>query len=311
MKANYQKCLKVVLAFEGGYSNHPKDPGGATNFGITQAVYDSYRRGHGKPVQSVRKIAQTEVETIYRVQYWDAIRGDRLPYGVDLAIFDYAVNSGVPRAVRSVQKVLSAGGPLPAPPVAIKQDGQLGLSTESAIVAAANYDEVRFIELYCEDRWSFVQKLRTFSTFGKGWKRRIQGNRLGSQDNDVGVIDIAVKMAVDDLPKDFVPIIPKDQQGGKAKTEDVKVQATAEGTASGTAGTGAVGAAAVKFGVGQWVGNQIISLGELAGFTKDQLEPYVSYSSWIGYAFIALGIFGVIGMVAIRIKKQREGSVEV
>lgn len=315
MKSNYAKCLSVVLAFEGGYSNHPKDPGKATMKGITQATYDVYRKRIGKPTQSVRKINDAELQAIYREQFWDAIKGDDLPVGVDLAIFDFAVNSGVARAVRSVQKVLNTSG-LVSGDAIVKQDGQIGMATELAINKAYESDEVKFIELYCADRYEFVQKLSTFSTFGKGWTRRIEGNRLGTQDNDVGVVDIAVMMAKEDVPQSAVNKaikeldVPESQQNGKASTEDVKIQATPEGAASGTAAVGTAGAAAAKAGVGGFISDQIVNLGQLAGFTKEQIEPYIGFSTYLTYAFLALGILGVIGVVAVRIKKQREGSVE-
>jgi lysozyme family protein len=280
-------------------------------YGITQATYDSYRRRIGKGAQSVRKIAESEVQAIYREQYWNPIHGDKLPVGVDLAVFDYAVNSGVPRAIRSLQKVLNTPSLAP-PPEGIKQDGQLGINTDAAIQRAYDTDEVGLIELYCADRFDFVKKLRTFSTFGKGWTRRIEGNTLGSQDNDVGVIDIAVRMAVNDHPAAAIKEldVPPELQGGKANTEDVKVQATAEGTASGTAAIGTAGTAIAHTGVSGFIGDQIVNLGQLAGFTKDQIEPYISFSTYLTYAFVALGILGVVGMVAVRVKKQRDGTAE-
>lgn len=307
MKTNYAKCLQVVLTFEGGYVNHPKDPGGATNFGVTQKVYDSYRKRNKKQPQSVRHIDKTEVQAIYKEQYWDAVKGDKLPVGIDLAIFDYAVNSGVSRAVRAVQKVLSMPALLP-PPGGVKQDGQLGFNTLASIDAAYASDEEKFITLYCEDRWQFVNKLSTFSTFGKGWKRRIMGTKLGAQENDVGVIDIAIAMARGDSTPKFT--VPESEATGKANTEDVAIQSTAEGTASGTAAIGTAGTAAAKAGVGGFIGDGIVRLGELAGFTKEQIEPYVGFSTYLTYAFVALGILGVLGVVAVRIKKQREGTVE-
>lgn len=310
MKANYEKCLKFTLAFEGGYVNHPKDPGGATNFGITQKVYDGYRDGIGKPRQSVKKIAKPEYMAIYKMQYWDAVKGDRLPVGIDLVVFDYAVNSGVSRAVRAVQKVLNNPALLP-PTGGVDQDGHLGLATEKAIQEAYATDEEKFIILYCEDRYAFVRKLRTWSTFGKGWTRRIMGNRLGAQEADIGVVDVALAMARGDTPPKVV--VSEEQAkitGGKADTADVKIEATAEGAASGTATVGGAGVAVAKTGVSAYLSDTVVSLGETAGFTKEQIEPYIGYSQWLLYAFIALGLFGIVGMVAVRMKKQKEGSVE-
>ena len=152
---NYQKCLAQVLKYEGGYVDHPKDPGGPTNKGITQAVYDEWRKKSGLPVQSVRNIAQSEVEAIYRQEYWDLISGDSLPSGVDFAVFDYAVNSGVSRAAKTLQAV-----------VGVTQDGQIGPAT---IQAVKTYVAMSVTN----KRLAFMQSLSIWSTFGKGWSARI------------------------------------------------------------------------------------------------------------------------------------------
>ena len=152
---NYQKCLAQVLKYEGGYVDHPKDPGGPTNKGITQAVYDEWRKKSGLPVQSVRNIAQSEVEAIYRQEYWDRISGDSLPSGVDFAVFDYAVNSGVSRAAKTLQAV-----------VGVTQDGQIGPAT---IQAVKTYVAMSVTN----KRLAFMQSLSIWSTFGKGWSARI------------------------------------------------------------------------------------------------------------------------------------------
>lgn len=296
MKTNFAKCMEVVAVFEGGYINHPKDPGGATNLGVTQAVYDSYRRKKRQKTQTVKNITKAERDAIFRFQYWDPVQGDNLPTGVDLAVFDYAINSGVGRATRSLQKVIGA-----------KEDGQLGLNTLKSVQYEYDFNKQDLIRLYCEDRYAFVKKLSTFSTFGKGWTRRIMGNKGGAQETDNGIIDLATMMAMNET---VTKITATDLTAGKANTEDVQIQSTAEGTAAGTAGVGLVAEGAKQAGVGTWIGDSIMFLGEQAGFAKEQIEPFVAYSSWIQYAFIALGIIGVIGVVAVRMKKQRDGTVE-
>ena len=102
MKENFDLALRALLKLEGGYVNHPADPGGATNKGVTQAVYDDWRAARGLMKQSVRLIAPPEVSAIYRKQYWDAVSGDKLPSGLDYAVFDFAVNSGVNISARPV-----------------------------------------------------------------------------------------------------------------------------------------------------------------------------------------------------------------
>lgn len=152
---NFAKCLAQVLKYEGGYVDHPKDPGGPTNKGVTQAVYDAWRKNNQQPLQSVRYITDTEVGAIYRREYWDRICGDDLPSGVDFAVFDYAVNSGVSRAAKTLQAV-----------VGVTQDGQIGPAT---IQATKTYVAMSVTN----KRLAFMQSLSIWSTFGKGWSARI------------------------------------------------------------------------------------------------------------------------------------------
>lgn len=161
MNSNFDKCLALVLVHEGGYVNHPRDPGGATNRGVTQAVYDAYRKTRARPVQSVKFITDDEVKAIYRFQYWDRVQGDLLPAGLDYAVFDFAVNSGVGRASKYLQAV-----------VGTPQDGVIGARTLAAIQSPTNA-----INALCDRRMSFLRNLRTFLTFGKGWTRRVNDVR--------------------------------------------------------------------------------------------------------------------------------------
>ena len=155
MKENYAQALKQVLKYEGGYVDHPKDPGGPTNKGVTQAVYDNWRKSQNLSTQSVRAIADSEVAAIYRQEYWDRVRGDDLPSGVDFAVFDYAVNSGVSRAAKTLQAV-----------VGVTQDGVIGPAT---IQATKTYVAMSITNR----RLAFMQSLSIGSTFGKGWSARI------------------------------------------------------------------------------------------------------------------------------------------
>lgn len=157
MFGNFGNCLPVTLGYEGGWSDHPKDPGGATMKGITLAVYRRYRPGASKA--DLRSISLAEVEAIYRAGYWSPLGGDYLPAGVDLATFDFGVNSGVSRAGRYLQAVVGVDG-----------DGKVGHVTLAA-VKAANPRTV--VQALCAKRLSFLSALSTFSTFGKGWSRRV------------------------------------------------------------------------------------------------------------------------------------------
>ncbi|NBY21315.1 MAG: hypothetical protein EBQ73_00210, partial [Gammaproteobacteria bacterium] len=101
MKENFPQALKQVLKYEGGKVDDPRDPGGRTAFGVTQDTYNAWRKKQGLPNADVFTISQADVAAIYRQEYWDSIRGDDLPAGVDFAVFDFAVNSGVSRAANT------------------------------------------------------------------------------------------------------------------------------------------------------------------------------------------------------------------
>jgi len=159
MQNNFTKSLALVLKHEGGYSNHPKDPGGATMRGVTQRVYDAYRRRSGAPQRPVRVIEDREIQDIYKRQYWDAVRADELPDGLDYAMFDYAVNSGPVRAIKDLQRVMGE-----------KVDGHVG---QIMLDAIKEHDPLDLISALCQRRLAFLKRLRTWSAFGKGWARRV------------------------------------------------------------------------------------------------------------------------------------------
>lgn len=163
MRSNFDKALASVLVHEGGYVNHPKDPGGATNKGVTQAVYDDWRDDHTLPRRSVRDITPAEVMAIYKFLYWDRVKGDELPAGVDYCVFDFAVNSGVNRAARFLQRA-----------VGVLEDGQLGPIT---LKAANAMGADCLVDAVCNARMTFLKGLNTFGTFGKGWTRRVEDVR--------------------------------------------------------------------------------------------------------------------------------------
>jgi lysozyme family protein len=166
-KNTYPAALKETLKWEGGYVNHPADPGGPTNFGVTQRVYDGYRGGKGLPKQSVRYIGQGEVQAIYGQLYADKIRFDDLPAGIDLAVFDAAVNSGPGQAAKWLQRALG-----------VKVDGVIGPATILAASTAPN--KLAIIRGVCDLRLAFMRRLKTFETFGRGWVRRVEAIRASS-----------------------------------------------------------------------------------------------------------------------------------
>ena len=156
---NFEQCLALVLRHEGGYVNNPKDPGGMTNLGVTKKVWEEYV-GHTVDEAAMRALGPQDVAPLYKKNYWDKIKGDQLPAGVDYACFDLAVNSGVGRAAKILQKA-----------VGVSADGVIGPAT---LDAAASSDVRNLATEICDLRLAFLQSLPTFDTFGKGWTRRVQ-----------------------------------------------------------------------------------------------------------------------------------------
>ena len=157
MKNNFDLCLSKLLSHEGGYVNHPKDPGGRTNLGVTQAVYEDWV---DRPVteQEMRDLTVEDVGPIYKKKYWDRVKGDDLPSGVDWCAFDWAVNSGSGRPSKAIQRAVGATA-----------DGAIGPNTLRAV---ADKDPKEIIEYVYRVRQTFYADLKTFATFGNGWTRR-------------------------------------------------------------------------------------------------------------------------------------------
>ena len=162
MKGNFSRVLALTLKHEGWYSNHPDDPGGSTMRGVTQRTYDAYRKSMGLPPRSVKKITDDELRNIYRRDYWDVVKGDYLPIGLDYATFDAAVNSGPRRAAKWLQRALG-----------VPQDGKIGPVT----IAKANdlnpEDVRRAIAASVGHRFDFMQRLSHWPKFKNGWTDRI------------------------------------------------------------------------------------------------------------------------------------------
>lgn len=222
MRNNYPKIQAWVGLSEGGFVNHPNDPGGATDRGITQATYDAFMIQKGRKTRSVRGISKTVAEAIIAENYLDAAGCDRLPSGLDYAVGDYAVNSGVSRAVKDLQRVL--GG--------LKVDGVAGSKTIAAAMAA---DLATTISELCRCRMKFLRGLKHWSTFGAGWTVRVMGKNDGAQGDDIGVIDRAIVMARGENAP-----VPKVVGQGKALEHETK---TAAGTKAVQASVAQIGTA--------------------------------------------------------------------
>lgn len=158
--ANFERALPLVLKHEGGYVDHPNDPGGATNLGVTIGTLSSWL---GRPATKaeVKALTRATVAPIYRKNYWAAIRGDELPAGLDYAVFDFAVNSGPKRAAMALQRA-----------VGVADDGVIGSIT---LANVANRPVDATIERIMADRMTFLRRLSTWATFGKGWTARCNG----------------------------------------------------------------------------------------------------------------------------------------
>lgn len=214
MKENFQLSLKRVLVHEGGKVDHPKDPGGRTNQGVTQRTYNAYRTGQSLPRRDVFLMADQERDAIYKLQYWDAIQGDKLPVGVDYVLFDGAVNSGAGQSIKWLQRALG-----------VKADGVIGQMTLAAVDAHPDYD--RLIGDIIERRFTFLAALKTWNTFGKGWTSRLRSVQAHGQAQASGAVG---------APPVFVP-----NGNAKAPIEDAKkvpgtgLSDTGAGTAAGLA----------------------------------------------------------------------------
>lgn len=158
MKENFDSALEAVLHHEGGFVNHPRDPGGMTNLGVTKRVWEEWV-GHEVDEKTMRALTPEIVGPMYKAKYWDKIRGDDLPNGVDYVVFDAAINSGPGRAAKWLQTVVGA-----------VPDGAIGNGTLAKVAAMDAEDIVR---KYQETRLAFMQSLPTWDTFGKGWGRRV------------------------------------------------------------------------------------------------------------------------------------------
>tara|TARA_R110001632_G_scaffold168787_1_gene287636 strand:- start:639 stop:1148 length:510 start_codon:yes stop_codon:yes gene_type:complete len=157
MENNFDKSLKILLKHEGGYVNHPKDPGGETNLGVTKRVYQEW--GGSK---NMKDLTQEDVAPIYKNNYWDRCKCDHLPSGLDLAVFDWAVNSGTGRAAKNLQAMIGT-----------VSDGGIGPNTLKTLNEYIEHHGLeRVIEEYKNVRQDFYESLSTFDTFGKGWTRR-------------------------------------------------------------------------------------------------------------------------------------------
>ena len=157
MKHNFETALEMLLEHEGGYVNHPKDPGGETNLGITKRTWAKWL-GRDINEGEMKELTPEDVAELYKKEYWDRLKCDNLPTGLDFFCFDWGVNSGTGRSAKALQRIIS-----------VAQDGAIGPKTLRAL---EDHNAKEVVDLMHSRRQEFYENLTTFETFGKGWTRR-------------------------------------------------------------------------------------------------------------------------------------------
>ena len=155
--SNFDKAFDLLIGNEGGYVNNPADPGGETNWGITRAV--AVDNGYTGNMKSMPK---ETAKQIYKKMYWEKLQCDQLGFVVAFQLFDAGVNHGNSQAVKFLQRALS-----------VVDDGVIG---DKTIAATNSLDDLQIVMLFNAERIEFYSSLKTFSTFGKGWVRRVASN---------------------------------------------------------------------------------------------------------------------------------------
>lgn len=219
--ATFDKALARLLAHEGGYSNHPSDPGGPTKFGITIGDYRRYVRPDAT-ADDVRAMSLDVAKTIYRDRYWRALRCDALPAGVDDCVFDYGVNSGTARAGKVLRAVLGLSS-------------ATAIVSEEVIEAARKRDPKALIAAICDERMRFLKSLRTWPVFGRGWERRV---------NEVRNFDLQLAATAD-------ATVPAPRDANAEPTGRGQVTPPKIGPKTGTAGSAA--SAGTLWAAWEWV----------------------------------------------------------
>lgn len=216
MDRNYARALPLVLKWEGGWSDHPDDPGGATHKGVTLATFRRYVKADGTK-DDLRKITDAQVSTVYYRHYWSVANCQAMPAGLDFAVFDFSVNSGPSRAVKFLQRI-----------VGVTVDGRVGPKTIEAI-GGFNTDDL--VRLLCDERLAWLKTLKTWGTFGKGWTNRVVDVKLN-----------ALKMVGDPADVQKIPVPVPKPEVPKQVDEEVKKKTNRWGWLTSIFGGGGVGA---------------------------------------------------------------------
>lgn len=281
MRHNFPAILKLSTRNEGGYSNHPRDPGGPTNHGITQGTLSSFI-GRSASIADVKALSIETANKIYAANYWDTVGGDDLPSGLDYAMFDFGINSGPSRANKELQKLL--------PGVAV--DGLIGKKT---IAALAGLDIAALIRKLCVARIAFCRQLKTWPSFGRGWTYRVMGTDPdGKYKRKPGVIGDSIAMF--ERGKIILSKLPDEMNVGKARDVDVKILAPERNKLQAGVIGSTVAAGAVELAT-----NYLPTFTEIAG----TLAPYKDEFKYIGIAFIVVSVLCAVATIIINTDKIR------
>lgn len=293
MKYNEANVLKLTTNNEGGYSNHPKDPGGPTNHGITIGTLRAWRGGQTVTIADVQRLTLAQANEIYEHNYWRPIWGDQLPAGLDYATCDFGVNSGVSRAVKELQGLL--------PGVAI--DGLMGMKTINAIKA---FDVEELIKGLCNARMKFLKKLRTWKTFGRGWTYRVTGVDPNRQYRKrPGVVGDALAM-VAQRPVSLLPF-PIDDLLPLAKGRDIDQNIFAPLGNKIQAGIGAtITGGTVMASLPGTLSNLLPGLQQ----AQSSLETIKDVSKVLTFAFVAVSLALVVLTILHTAQKAREPGLD-
>ena len=185
-KSDFHFCLGVIFPHEGGFTDDPRDPahlgGKSTNMGITQDTLSAWR-GYEVTKQEVKELTKPEAVKIYKTWFWDGAKCEKLPRGINLCLFDFAINAGVPQAVKIIQRLVGA-----------KVDGIIGKKTIGAIKAA---DQRQLLLDFAEVRIDFYKSCSTWDIHSGGWTDRTYNSRdIGLEMLDEEKLKGLVKEAV-------------------------------------------------------------------------------------------------------------------
>lgn len=256
---NFDEALRRLLAHEGGYSNHPSDPGGPTNFGITIHDFRKYVKSNAN-ADDVRRMDVATARDIYRAKYWNVLRCDELPPGLDYAMFDYGVNSGTARAPKVLHRLLGLG--------------EGARIVDATLAAAKRHDPASLVTRLCDERLAFLKGLKTWPVFGRGWSRRVAEVRAAALAMTKGEVRPVENSAV--AGKGAVPV------GTRARKAATAAVVVAGAAASGAAQQSGSNMSTVLIIV---AATAVASLLAWLLWTwlqqRRQLEPGISAGGWL------------------------------